>query len=159
MSDLKEEGFEMMNRLEGLNEEATMLVLDKIAKFHAASVSFKEQMGKLGPLISRKLFTPKTFDQIMKFQLAKVKSLVQAAQEWKFDARITQVIEGWADLLAEETIATTDPDTAPNDFQVLCHGDLWVNNMMFRTDKETRKATDVILVKQLQRIFKQDITD
>lgn len=44
LTDLKEQGCFMMDRFEGLDEEHTLLVLNKIAKFHATSVAYKEQV-------------------------------------------------------------------------------------------------------------------
>lgn len=45
LSDLKDQGCSMMDRFEGLDERNTLLVLNKIAKFHATSVAYKEQVS------------------------------------------------------------------------------------------------------------------
>lgn len=146
MSDLKDEGYGMMDRLEGLNEEATLLVLDRVAKFHASSVAYKEQYGELAPLLMRKVMPKNACDMTIKYTLPKVEVLAKAAEKWGMDKELVQAIRKWGDNMYSETVKVMDPETAPEDFQVLCHGDLWLNNMMFKTE-DTKTVEDVILVR------------
>lgn len=44
LSDLKRNGFVMLDRFKGLDLEHTELTLSKLAKFHASSISFKEKV-------------------------------------------------------------------------------------------------------------------
>lgn len=148
MSDLKDEGFGMMDRLAGLNEEATLLVLDRVAKFHASSVAYKEQFGELTPLLMRKAMPSNACDMIVKYTLPKVEVLAKAAEEWGMDKELVKAIRKWGHNMFSETVKVMDPETAPDDFQVLCHGDLWLNNLMFKTEKDTKKVQDVILVRE-----------
>lgn len=146
LSDLKEDGFGMLDRLEGMNEDATLLVLSLIAKFHASSVAYREQVGEFGPLVMRKIIRPSTADRLMDYCTPKVKVLAEAALEWNLGERIADAISSWASQMFDGTMAVTDPDTAPEDFQVLCHGDLWLNNMMFTRHEETEHIKDAVLV-------------
>lgn len=42
--------------------------------------------------------------------------------------------------------ATDDSDANDYDWNVMCHGDLWVNNLMFRYDGRTDRVADVRLI-------------
>lgn len=44
MSDLKRDGFVMIDRLHGLDEDHVKLTLEKLAKHHAASIFYKEKV-------------------------------------------------------------------------------------------------------------------
>lgn len=51
LDDLKANGYEMLNRKEGLNKEQSKLLLAKLAKFHAASTIRYQKVGSV--IISR----------------------------------------------------------------------------------------------------------
>lgn len=146
LSDLKDEGFIMLDRLVGMDEEATLSCLERIAKFHATSVAYKEQFGDFPTTISRKIVHFNTSEHILNYNMRKAKAFHAAAKEWGLASEILDTIGKWGNDFKEKTIDVLDPDTSPEDFQVLCHGDLWLNNIMFSRDSSTGKDNEVMLV-------------
>lgn len=146
LSDLKEQGYGMLDRHTGLDERATLLALDRIAKFHASSVAYKEQFGDFSDMIKRKVLQGAALDMIIKYTLPKVKTLAKATRDFMMDERIAQTVETWKDGVKNEVPGLLDPEDSPEDFQVLCHGDLWLNNMMFTRDEESGQVNDILLV-------------
>lgn len=146
LSDLKEEGFAMLDRFEGLNEAATLLVLERIAKFHAVSLVYRKKFGEFGPFVQQKYMRPEIVDVSRNFAERSTKMLIEATEDWGMDEKILDSLRSVQKVFMAEFIAGTDPDTAhPDDFQVLCHGDLWLNNMMFK------EGNDVLLVRDFER--------
>lgn len=146
LSDLKDQGFAMLDRFEGLNEAATLLVLERIAKFHAVSLVYREKFGEFGPYVQQKYMRPEIVAISRSFADRSSKMLIEAVEDWGMDEKILDLLRRSKDVFLEEFIAGTDPDTAhPDDFQVLCHGDLWMNNMMFKGGNDDDVA-DVLLV-------------
>lgn len=49
------------------------------------------------------------------------------------------------DNYREIALKMVEPDPE-NDIQVLNHGDLWVNNFLFKYDEKTQQPTDIVFV-------------
>lgn len=94
-------------------------------------------------------------DLFAKFTETKVQNLAKAAEELGIEEEIVHKIRSWNAAMIPELEKGTDPATSPDDFQVLCHGDLWLNNQMFRYDADNN-VSDVIFVSLTKLI--DDIT-
>lgn len=51
----------------------------------------------------------------------------------------------WQESLLPSIVRATDPDYYPADFQTILHGDLWLNNELFKYDDQ-QKPIDVQFV-------------
>lgn len=57
-------------------------------------------------------------------------------------------IAKWETSLLPTVVRATDPDYYPGDFHTVLHGDLWLNNELFKYD-EQKKPQDVKFVRSM----------
>ncbi|KAJ6638157.1 hypothetical protein Bhyg_10890 [Pseudolycoriella hygida] len=134
--DLKTSGFEMHNRLEDISIEHVQLVMQGLGKFHALSFALRDQQ-------------PEKFDSF--------KSLTEIFMNRQDDQNFTTYMK----TLTERARATLSPDThagliekftslfegkelsvmldllngsLSEPYAVVCHGDCWNNNLLFKYD-------------------------
>ncbi|KAJ9582751.1 hypothetical protein L9F63_022896 [Diploptera punctata] len=131
LEDLKETGFEMSDRAAGLNQEHCMMVMKKIAQFHAASLVLKQKNPELlEPFIdppSKNMVLDLFSDYFKRFLPDLCKEIDENCQELNtFNERILKLAEDGIERWGEGRAGKQ------NEFSVLAHGDIWLNNMMFR---------------------------
>lgn len=137
LEDLSYSGYKMLDRQKGLTFEQCLTVMRTIARFHAASIALHEQDPD-----SMKEYQHNFYSQFSKngswdicFQAMK-KLIVEELETWPapqwspFVEKLRRI-----DMLekANETSRTCD-----SDFNVLIHGDLWINNILFHDDNVMR---------------------
>ncbi|XP_037030222.1 uncharacterized protein LOC119070043 [Bradysia coprophila] len=146
LDDLKAEKYEMLKRQAGLNLVQAKLLLEKLAKFHAASAIRYQTDGILQNYFDRKSTMP------------------EFPEDSPFIQGFKRMHQGFADSVknygdcdeAAAKIASWDFKKLHNvwvdaavpmgcGFQVMNHGDIWLNNMMFRSD-EDGNSVDVKLI-------------
>ncbi|XP_063597704.1 uncharacterized protein LOC134774276 [Penaeus indicus] len=138
LEDLRPRGFKMFDRKKGMDVAHTKLVLEELARLHAASYLLKAKIPDLAdkyPVLSldwlnyadeARDVTFKTFSKqmdIVKDMLNKVGGY-EVAENW-LGRNKERVLE----ILAEQ-LARVPP------FDLLCHGDCWNNNVLFRCNEE-----------------------
>ena len=142
LEDLKESGFEMAERTEGLDLPHCMMVMRKIALFHAASLVLREKHPELledfyDPL-SQDMF-PNEFREFLKsFLNALCDEIDEKHQDLqKYSGRLREIgdcaIGMWAKGRARDK----------KEYCVLAHGDVWLNNFMFQYSKNDRQLIDI----------------
>ncbi|XP_068156050.1 uncharacterized protein [Drosophila tropicalis] len=141
--DLAVAGYVMADRIRRLNAEHVHLILRKLAKMHATSAVLNERQKGCLEGYDRGFFNRYTNAYSGYF----VGGLLAAAR-WM---RQTESMSQYADKLFElaphymdigrECFAPT-----PGHVNVLAHGDVWTNNVMFKYDPETKRPVDVLLI-------------
>uniref|UniRef100_A0A1I8NTJ7 CHK kinase-like domain-containing protein n=1 Tax=Stomoxys calcitrans TaxID=35570 RepID=A0A1I8NTJ7_STOCA len=131
--DLTQYGFKLACRQNGLNEEHCVVILQKLAKFHAASMvllekdpSSKEHF-QTGMLDETYIRTNERFVDFMSLQL---RTLAELAATWEGYEDIAEKLHRHCDNLTENLVRTGKPKEG--EITVLNHGDFWVNNFMFK---------------------------
>ncbi|XP_070495614.1 uncharacterized protein [Chironomus tepperi] len=137
--DLKASGFEMYDRHKEVTKEHVCLVMKSLAKMHAIFYSIKDQMPELIEsytkikdiflTLSDKTNSPLTpwFDSLKKQAL----DVVYKSDNKDMIKRIENMLErSFSELLKDcFDLEKTEPQA------VLCHGDCWNNNVLFKYDK------------------------
>ncbi|KAJ8874416.1 hypothetical protein PR048_025265 [Dryococelus australis] len=131
--NLKAKGFETGDRLTGLNLEHCKLVVDKLARFHATTVSIKLKK----PEEFKKTVLRAATDLIMtEDELNGVKPLENIPEYETMNERInTAILKSW-ELFAK---INSEPPREP--FATIAHLDLWTNNIMFQYESSSSKVS------------------
>ncbi|XP_055854520.1 uncharacterized protein LOC129918170 [Episyrphus balteatus] len=132
MDDLRRLNFTNVNRLEGMDMEHMKCVLVKLGALHAASAVYYERFGPFSENLNHSLFIEKYRDTFKSFGSGSATMFQNILPKW---GGCEKYISMWPnpDKLFDWYKKATTPD--PNEFNVLNHGDCWVNNIMFEHNK------------------------
>ncbi|KAK0180402.1 hypothetical protein PV327_006046 [Microctonus hyperodae] len=144
IEDLAPLGFRMADRQTGLDLEHCILAMKGLAKFHASSVAVCEKTPHYKDMYNKGIFNSNNPPEMTKFFTNGMKSLAKAVAEWpeldeSYSKKLMEISEIAYDR-ASECRKRND-----NEFNVINHGDFWVNNMLFKYD-ENGKVIDHIFV-------------
>ena len=139
LEDLRQLGYKMLDRKKGLDKEHTELILTELGRFHAASSLLMSRGEFQGEDIFNKLpilieafdgmndenskFNFKTYLPML-MDMAKHIAMRSEGYE-KLVPYFSDKRELAADMLMEQFNVT-------DQFKVICHGDCWNNNFLFR---------------------------
>ncbi|KAF5293366.1 hypothetical protein FQA39_LY02851 [Lamprigera yunnana] len=139
MEDMSALGYNMHSRQEGLDLEHCLVVLKKLAAFHASSVVLQKNNPELLNKFNRdpgsKENILKAFLRVAQPELLRVLSNVQGLQ--KYIKKIPSVEKIYQNIYAAEAGSTN--------FIVLNHGDFWCNNILFQY-KPNGEVNDAVFV-------------
>ena len=134
LEDLRDEGFKMTDRKKGLDAPHLTLVLQELGRMHAASMILqgsksKKELIELYPCLEEKFFDKeKIKDPIMeKFSSSQTENsseMLEQIDGYQNIAKQIKEIEFFSDAVKE--IESAPP------FEVICHGDCWTNNVLFK---------------------------
>jgi Ecdysteroid kinase-like family len=153
MEDLKEkEYFALLHSMTDLKNDVLSLdhyrvMMQALGKFHSASVgiNWAKKFPRLFPLKSLDEGSGKSsFKNIMVQSIVTTIIPIAEFAHGGDDELLTNI--RWlasADFIKAVKTQSSPDSSAKN---VLCHGDCWVNNMMFKTDPQTKMPLDVILI-------------
>jgi thiamine kinase-like enzyme len=139
MEDLKAEGFKMADRACGLDLEHCLLVMKQIGRYHGASAVLQQKTPENVLYFHESIYRSKILDDFFK---SAVTNLAQEVAKWpEYGERFSEKLLN----LADNAYATflDSLKRCEEEFNVLCHGDLRLNNMMFRYSEETGEITDI----------------
>lgn len=133
------ENWSKVNRRSGLDMRHLKLAVEKLAKLHAASAVLNSEKSEIfarhqQPNISEYF---KVFHSLF---INCVKSLIDDSSSLELAAKLNAFERNMIDKSSEAFMLKD------NDFGVLCHGDLWLNNLIFSYDDESNPV-DVKMVK------------
>lgn len=141
--DLNELGYEMAPRTNGLDRKHAQLVIEKLAKLHAVSVVYNENNQKnLSNYFKRGMFNREcdTFNPYFLTNLHYLTEEVNRWEGWEYYAKKLVLLKNRLIKNAQNVF-----DPKEENFNVLCHGDIWVNNAMFKYN-ENREPIDALMV-------------
>ncbi|XP_034950711.1 uncharacterized protein [Chelonus insularis] len=145
MDDLEVSGFRNVNLLRGFSESHVLMVMETIAKFHAGSVAFSEKEPKCLEQFDK--YFPSDIKHPNFFRMIEhsISYLGEIINEWNDENCIKAApkIKKLAINICENLKAIIECDH--NEFQVLNHGDCWLNNIMFK-ENEIGEPQEVRLV-------------
>ncbi|KAI4503355.1 hypothetical protein M0802_001577 [Mischocyttarus mexicanus] len=143
IEDLAPLGFRMADRQAGLDLTHCMLAMRGLARFHASSVAVCEKEPHHTKIYTKGIYYSGHPPELTCFFNFGTKSLAAQVKKWPNYEKYAVKIDKIADKLYYETAKLMK--YRDGEFNVINHGDFWVNNMMFRYNEEG-KPIDHIFV-------------
>lgn len=78
----------------------------------------------------------------------KLDVLAEKMKELGMEQHYIDKVRKWETSLFAATVRATDPDYYPGDFHTVLHGDLWLNNQMFKYNDQ-KELQDVKFVRRI----------
>ncbi|KAK4309907.1 hypothetical protein Pmani_018488 [Petrolisthes manimaculis] len=140
LKDLRPEGFKMFDRMKGMDIPHCSLVLKELGRLHAASVLLQNELSE--PIDEKYEFLQKDFNN---FKSGTHNSQMESMFQGYFTngADMAEKFGGY-DLVASwlrknkprvSELFSESLESRPP-FQVVCHGDCWNNNLLFKYNDE-----------------------
>ncbi|PSN54120.1 hypothetical protein C0J52_09452 [Blattella germanica] len=128
--DLKAERFTLAQHSDGLDLDHCMLAIRTLAAYHAASVVFKKAEPEKCKKFDVSFWDANIRDSIEKIYNRVLKALAIEAENWpECKGHVVNVLKELSVSGFDHLVGSSKRQD--DDFNVLCHGDAWVNNMMF----------------------------
>ena len=141
LEDLKPEGFRMAEGLHGVNMDHCLLVLRNLARFHAASLALRQKQPEMFQPFTSTIFREELKSALERFFPVYIKQLAEEVEKWpeyeRFAAKLHQLSHNAMDIFINAVERKED------EFTVLAHGDLWLNNVMFGYSESSGEVEDV----------------
>ncbi|CAH0562112.1 unnamed protein product [Brassicogethes aeneus] len=143
LEDLRLSGYEMADRKVGLNFKQITAVLDELAKFHAVSLAVKMlhpqdfyTLLNTRDGISEALFIKENEEWYRDYYKHAIQNVLDMASKKLSKLELgTTILNKFANFANDsffEKMINLVSDTGP--LSVLCHGDCWTNNILFKLD-------------------------
>ncbi|XP_069690936.1 uncharacterized protein [Periplaneta americana] len=145
LEDLKVLGFKLAQKDLGLDLKHCLLVMRKIAMYHAASiVVFNKNPDSFKPFMDN-IFTSGQAVGYTPFFCSTVEVCAKEMETFTdYKDRFADKLHNLSGKAMDEWIREIRRDDMG--FNVLCHGDLWTNNIMFSYADDTGEVEDVRFV-------------
>ncbi|KAM8709982.1 hypothetical protein ACLKA7_016737 [Drosophila subpalustris] len=159
LQDLKALGFRMQNRLAGLELRHCLLVMKKLAQLHAASLvaqqlessNFAQQCAQMKEIV----YCPDAADFYSRILDTSVQQALDSLNASNGDGNLStpiRLIEQLQPTLFGQLQRSINA-AAATPFSVVCHGDLWLNNLMFRSQPEEVIFFDLQAMRRTSPVF------
>lgn len=122
--------YQMLPKIKGLNAEHVKKSLEWLAKFHAASMVYYDLNGPYGDAFKDGIFAAHMEGTYQPYYDSYDSYYMAALRKLKDGEKYVKKAEKWRGKLFKLITKTIEFDeNSPN---VLCHGDMWSNNLMFK---------------------------
>lgn len=129
MEDLGESGYKMANRRNQLDFEHCAATLRTLARFHALTAKVYEQDPELIESVSTEFYNQENKEKMAAFLDYLFPVLAQAVDNWGEKARFAPILRDLGEFVWEKLVHVVRRSET---FNVLNHGDMWVNNIMYK---------------------------
>lgn len=139
LEDLRQSGFTLGDRFRGLDFDHTTLVLKSLAKLHASSLIYIDNDPDPISLYDIYVWTHESEDLCNSIFKKGVGVIAEAIKTWENEPRkdvYYRKMKALEEVVVEKLINIFARDDTK--LNVICHGDCWCNNMMFRYDKNNK---------------------
>ncbi|GLV39607.1 uncharacterized protein CBL_08326 [Carabus blaptoides fortunei] len=132
LQDLAPLGYTMADRKAGLDMNHCLMVLNKVAKMHASSAVLYEKEPNSMTNYDKGIYTNQLGNPIAShFCNSGIQSLALAVDKWQGFTQYSSKLTAIAEHIFEKVVKGSERRAG---FNVLNHGDLWVNNILFKYD-------------------------
>ncbi|XP_055609007.1 uncharacterized protein LOC129756354 [Uranotaenia lowii] len=132
MEDLREAGYLMKPCADGMTLGECRIVLEKLARFHAASVAYYEKNGAYTDPFKDGMYADCLIEEFSSYYAPLYESFLKRVRSMKIDPDCLEALENLNGKLFTKIVDLFRLD--PKGFNVLNHGDLWVNNILFNKE-------------------------
>ncbi|XP_050679515.1 uncharacterized protein LOC126975596 [Leptidea sinapis] len=142
LKDLKEQGFVMPDRRQGLTIEQCYVVLKNLAQFHALSLAMKSydpegfhELLNVQDGISEVFFLVENENYYKSYYIEAARNAISMVEQELADcAEKKKYLDKFESFCSEDTFFQTMVEmVSPKEpLAVICHGDCWTNNFLFR---------------------------
>ena len=151
LEDLKRKGFTLAKVSLGLDLKHCLLVIRTIAQFHASALILRQKDPHLFGLFIESHFIKHFNAGMNRLIQTCLKNLVEEINRWPGYEKYIETLKKLMSTGMNHWIeAVRNDDT---EFNVLNHGDLWLNNMMFSYSEESGEVQHVRRVYSLDYII------
>jgi thiamine kinase-like enzyme len=142
MEDLKAQGFSMAERIAGLDMKHCLLVMRQLGRYHAASAVLHEKEPKHSREFLENIYTTNPPEAAVQFFKMNAENVANEVAKWpdykeRFYEKLLKIADNAYTYIADSVKRDEE------EFNVLCHGDLWLNNMMFRYSGDTGEVMNI----------------
>ncbi|XP_017858765.1 PREDICTED: uncharacterized protein LOC108610903 [Drosophila arizonae] len=145
--DLGRLGYVMGSRETGLDETHARLVMERLAEFHAASMVLAVMDPEILKAYGDGMLSPHGLNKddglLMRFFAGNGEQLHKLVSSWPGYERIADKIGKYMEQQRVNLVRAQAP--VDDEIKVLNHGDLWVNNMLFKYNG-AQQLQDVIFI-------------
>jgi hypothetical protein len=142
LDDLKEQGFRMADVTDGLDMKHCLLGMKTLAQSHATSAVVQHKDPEMFKPYGESFFCEQQRKFLEVTLQNNMKSLAKEVENWPlYSDRFASKLHTLADKTADFLIKDLKRNEA--DFNVFVHGDLKMNNIMFRYSDDTDEVVDV----------------
>nr|XP_003704346.1 PREDICTED: uncharacterized protein LOC100878674 isoform X1 [Megachile rotundata]XP_012142850.1 PREDICTED: uncharacterized protein LOC100878674 isoform X1 [Megachile rotundata]XP_012142851.1 PREDICTED: uncharacterized protein LOC100878674 isoform X1 [Megachile rotundata] len=148
MEDLSTLGFRMANRQVGFDMDHTLLALRGLARLHAASVALCEKEPKQKQRYNNGMFSYHYPEVMKNFMITTLTALADEIETWpELGKTYADKFRTFVPYAYSKGVAAVKRND--KEFNVINHGDAWVNNMMFRYDDNGKPIQHIFVDFQL----------
>jgi thiamine kinase-like enzyme len=132
----------MADRRVGLDMKQCLLVMKILAQSHAASAVLHLIDPEIFKPFGESFYCERNRKSIEMYFQTLMENIAKEVENWplysdRFACKLYRLAEKATDLMIKDLERNDD------DFNVFVHGDLWVNNMMFRYSDDTDEVVDL----------------
>lgn len=146
LKDMRPDGFQMSDRMLGLDLDQSLILMEYLGQFHAISAILSEKLQNTFNQVKEHLYFKESISKLFGIL---IRSLALEFDYWPELKHLAVAVEKIAKNLAE--IGRNTFQHKPGDFLVLNHGDLWTPNILFK-NYESGKVERLLFV-DFQLIF------
>ena len=141
LEDLKRSSFTLATVKEGLDLKHCLLVMKSIAQYHASSMILRRQDPDRFQTFMENPFDEGFKNGVGAIIISTIKSIIRHVEELQEYEKYSKALNVLLETAPEDWVDSIDRDD--NGFNVLIHGDLWMNNMMFRYSEEDNEVQEI----------------
>ncbi|KAJ8879474.1 hypothetical protein PR048_020082 [Dryococelus australis] len=143
LEDMTTKGFKMADRKKRMDLAHSILALKALARFHGLSFAVVEREPSIVDHFQESMYSNRMKEMNSRFIPKMYGSLASLVETWVGFERFSEKIRSRIDGIFDQMEEIISPKISA--FNVLNHGDFWVNNMLFRYN-ETQEPEEVCLI-------------